>query len=177
VNVTGLASGQTLSAIDFRPATGQLYGSTATGQLYTIDPTTGARHRRRQRPGARASAATSRTSTSTPTGRPHPRRHRHLTRTPAANPETGALVDARRQHQRRANRHGARLRTGDAGAGADPNIVATAYTNSVQGATGTTLYALDAARDALVTIGSVQGAARPSSPNTGQLFTVGKPRR
>ena len=44
-NVTGIASGYTLRAIDFRPATGQLYGlaydGAANAQLYTLSLTTG----------------------------------------------------------------------------------------------------------------------------------------
>lgn len=45
--VTGVASGETLVAIDYRPATGQLYGLgidalNNTGTLYLIDPQTGA---------------------------------------------------------------------------------------------------------------------------------------
>ncbi len=40
--VTGLAGGEVLLGIDFRPATDQLYGIGSQGTLYTIDKTTGA---------------------------------------------------------------------------------------------------------------------------------------
>src|SRR6478736_824294 len=40
--VTGLQTGETLLAIDFRPATGQLYGLGSTSRLYTINTSTGA---------------------------------------------------------------------------------------------------------------------------------------
>src|SRR5687768_1999809 len=42
VGVTGLASSETLLGIDFRPATGQLFGLGSTGQLYRINRTSGA---------------------------------------------------------------------------------------------------------------------------------------
>jgi hypothetical protein len=54
---------------------------------------------------------------------------------------------------------------GDANAGADPNIVGTAYTNSVSPPpAATTLYAIDSDRDILVTL---------FSPNSGRMQTVG----
>ena len=40
--ITGLQAAESIFAIDFRPATGQLYGIGSTGQLYTIDTTTAA---------------------------------------------------------------------------------------------------------------------------------------
>ena len=53
--VSGLAAGEQLIGIDRRPKTGVLYGvgklGTA-GRLFTVDPTTGRRHPRRQ-PGRR----------------------------------------------------------------------------------------------------------------------------
>src|SRR4030095_8655195 len=41
LNVTGLQSGETLMAIDFRPATGQLYGLGSASRIYTINLTSG----------------------------------------------------------------------------------------------------------------------------------------
>ena len=64
--------------------------------------------------------------------------------------------------------------TTDANAADTPNLIAAAYTNNVAGATTTTNYAIDARASGparLVTQGSVNGT--PTSPNTGQLFTVG----
>ena len=40
--VTGLQGGESLVAIDVRPADGQLYGLTSAGRLVPVDPTTGA---------------------------------------------------------------------------------------------------------------------------------------
>jgi hypothetical protein len=52
----------------------------------------------------------------------------------------------------------------DGGALQTPQIGGTAYTNSVAGATSTTLYAIDFARDVLVTL---------ANPNDGVMTTVG----
>ncbi|MFM9880220.1 MAG: DUF4394 domain-containing protein [Burkholderiaceae bacterium] len=41
INVTGLASGETLLGIDVRPATNTLYGLGSAGGIYTIEPSTG----------------------------------------------------------------------------------------------------------------------------------------
>jgi hypothetical protein len=53
---------------------------------------------------------------------------------------------------------------GDPGAATNPSVIGAAYSNPVSGATSTTLYDLDAARDALVT---------QSPANEGTLATVG----
>ncbi|MEV6283860.1 DUF4394 domain-containing protein [Kribbella sp. NPDC051770] len=57
--------------------------------------------------------------------------------------------------------------------GSKPRVAASAYTDSFAGATSTGLYGLDAAKDTLVTQGSLPGRTPVVSPNTGQLFTVG----
>ncbi|WP_133272709.1 DUF4394 domain-containing protein [Hymenobacter radiodurans] len=41
VAITGLQSGETILAIDFRPATGQLYGVSSASRLYVINQNTG----------------------------------------------------------------------------------------------------------------------------------------
>jgi hypothetical protein len=53
---------------------------------------------------------------------------------------------------------------GDVHAGANPTLVATAYSNSTPGATTTILYAIDASLGAFVTL---------PTPNSGRLLTVG----
>ncbi len=40
--ITGLQSGETIRSIDFRPATGQLYGISSGSRVYVINPETGA---------------------------------------------------------------------------------------------------------------------------------------
>ncbi len=42
VSVTGLAAGETLLGIDYRPADGKLYALSSTGGIYTVAPETGA---------------------------------------------------------------------------------------------------------------------------------------
>jgi hypothetical protein len=169
-NITGL-SGDTLVSLDFRPATGDLLGATADGQLYTINAATG--------------AATALGTGFTPalTGNitdidfnPTVDRIRVITDADTnarANPGTGALVDADATTDGQQNDTNLAFATTDTNVAANPDLVAAAYTNSVAGATATTLYALDAGTNALVTIGSAVGATTAVSPNTGQLFTVG----
>jgi uncharacterized protein (TIGR03437 family) len=61
--------------------------------------------------------------------------------------------------------------TGDANAGANPNLVGVAYTNNFDRTTSTTLFGIDSNLDILVRQGSVGGA--PDSPNNGRLTTIG----
>ncbi len=156
--ITGLQSGESILDIDVRPATGQLYGLGSTGRVYTIDTTTAAATQVGSAPAF------------TPTGRaaidfnPVPDRIRVVTadgQNLRLNPDTGALA---------ATDTAVAYATGDANFGKTPGITSVAYTNSVAGATGTTLYAFDGT--ILTTQGSLQGAATVVSPNTGQLFTV-----
>src|SRR6476469_5909824 len=42
VGITGLQTGETIVAIDYRPATGQLDGLGSTSRLYVLNPATGA---------------------------------------------------------------------------------------------------------------------------------------
>ena len=90
-----------------------------------------------------------------------------------ANPVTGALADSNTTTDGVQIDTALAYATTDAGTGVDPDIVAAGYTNSFAGATATTLYAIDAGRDVLVSIGSVEGATTAVSPNTGQLFSIG----
>ncbi len=161
VPILGLAAGEQVNGIDFRPATGELYALGSTSRLYVIDPATGA---------ATAIGAA-----------------------PLATPLAGSLFgfdfNPTVDRIRVVSDTGANLRlhpvTGDiagtdmnlaydsldAGAGAAPRVVGSAYTASFLGSTRTTLYGIDVDRDALVRQGSDGGA--PTSPNTGALFTVG----
>ncbi|HEY7183685.1 MAG TPA: DUF4394 domain-containing protein, partial [Blastocatellia bacterium] len=159
--ITGLARGEDVVGIDFRPANGQLYALSSANRLYTINP-------------SNASA--------TPVGAPftpglngasfgfdfNPTSDRIRTASDAdqtlrLNPNNGAIA---------AMDGPLAFAASDPNAGQNPNIVGSAYTNNFAGSTSTTLYGIDSNLDALVTQGSVGGA--PVSPNTGQLFTVGK---
>ena len=152
VAVTGLAAGETLLGLDFRPATGALLVLGSTGRLYTVDTLTGA---------ATATTGTAPTLSGTAFGvdvNPVPDRVRVVSdadQNLRLNHDTGALAadDTTLQYA-----------AGDANAAANPNVVAAAYTNSFAGATATTLYDIDSALDVLVT---------QNPPNNGTLNTVG----
>jgi uncharacterized protein (TIGR03437 family) len=157
--LTGLGSGESIQGLDFRPRTGQLYALGSTGRLYTIDTSTGA-------------AAT---IGATPVGlngaafgfdfNPTVDRLRLVSDNEQnwrLHPETGAIAGTD---------VGLIYADGDQYAGANPQVVGSAYTNNFAGGSATTLFGIDSNLDALVRQGSPGGA--PTSPNTGQLFTVG----
>lgn len=161
-SITGLSSGETIIAIDFRPASGQLYGLSDAGRVYTIALDTGAAT-------LISTAALNPALSGTRFGfdfNPTVDRIRLVSNTGQnlrLNPTTGASVGTDTNLV---------FATGDTNASATPNIVSIAYNNSSAGVTSTTLYAIDANLNALVTQGSVN--ANPTSPNTGQLFTIGQ---
>ncbi len=143
--VKGLRPGESIVGIDFRPANKKLYALSSTLRLYILDPGSG-----------NATPVGGGPITSNLTGtrfgfnfNPTVDRIRLVTNTGQnlrAHPDTAALVQPDGQ-----------LNYAD---GAAPNVVAAAYTNSVAGATTTTLYNFDLARRALV----IQ-----SPPNDGTL--------
>jgi hypothetical protein len=159
VQITGLSPGELVMGIDFRPSTGVLYGLGSQNRLYTINLATGV-----------ASAVGG----------------------PFAPPSSGVefgfdfnpVVDLVRvvsdvnQNFRLSPATGQVVGTdtalayapGDAAFGQDPNIVGAAYGPNLPTSQATTLYAIDATRNALVRIGGVDGTP---SPNGGQLFTIG----
>lgn len=153
VGVTGLNAGATLLGIDFRPADGQLYGVSSDSRLYTINLSSGA--------ASVIGSAGGFTLNGTSFGfdfNPVPDRIRVTSDTDQnlrLNPVTGALAAADPNLAYAA---------GDVNAGANPNIVGSAYTNSFNGALTTTLYNIDSALDILVT---------QNPPNIGTLNTVG----
>lgn len=153
VSITGVSAGEQILGIDFRPLDNRLYALGSTSRIYTIDTTTAV-----ATPVGAAFTSTLAGSFFGFDFNPVPDRIRvHSTDEQNLRivPTTGAtgVVDA-----------GLAYAAGDAGAGANPDIVGTAYTNSVAGALTTTLFAIDMARDVLVML---------PSPNDGQLITVG----
>lgn len=159
--ITGLAAGENILGIDFRPRTGQLYAASNQSRVFTINPATGAATQVGNSPlnpvlnGASFGFDFN----------PVPDRIRVVSdaeQNLRLNPDTGAV----------AGTDGAlAFATGDANAAANPNIVGAAYTNNFLGATTTSLYVIDSNLDILALQGSAGGA--PVSPNTGQLTTVG----
>jgi hypothetical protein len=151
--VSGLMPGEHLHSIDFRPATGQLYGLGSTSRLYTIDTTSGI--------ATAVGAGFATPLVGTAFGfdfNPTVDRIRIVSdadQNLRAHPDTGAIV---------ASDLPLVYATGDSGFGVDPAAMASAYTNNLPGATSTLLYNLDAMRDVLVT---------QVPPNNGVLNTVG----
>jgi hypothetical protein len=147
VTITGLASGETLLAIDFRPATGQLYGVSSASRLYVINQNTGV---------ARAIGAGAFTPAVAGTlvgfdFNPTVDRIRVVTSTGQnlrLNPETGAVAAT----------------DGVLNGAAGATITGAAYSNNTNGVSTTVLYDLDPATDRLY---------RQDPPNAGTLVSVG----
>jgi hypothetical protein len=141
---------ETIFALDFRPATGTLYGFNGS-TLFTFDLNTGA-----AAPVAVTSSATDLFSVGFDFN-PTVDRIRVVDaagRNLRVNPADGAaIVDGPYVYA-----------PGDPFAGAAPSFSAVAYTNSLPGATTTTLFGLDRTRGTLVRI---------ASPNGGVVNTVG----
>ncbi len=161
LTITGLPAGDTVRGIDFRPKTGLLYAVSSSSRIFTINTATGA-------------ATQIGTATFTPAlngtafgvdFNPVPDRIRLVSdadQNLRLQPDTGVVAGTDTALA---------FATGDANAAANPNVISAAYTNNINGAVTTTLYAIDSNLDILVRQGSTSGA--PVSPNTGQLFTIG----
>ena len=158
--VTGLASGDNLMGLDFRPANNSLYAVGTLSNVYTINRFTGS---------ATLVGSYSETVPGTTFG---------FDFNPALVGPTGPGQYARIISDLNDNRvidgeNGAYLGStektdvfyavGDANEGADPNIAHIGYTNSIPGATSTQQYGIDADLNVLVTVAN----------NAGTLMTVG----
>lgn len=147
VAITGLASGETLLAIDFRPATGQLYGISSASRLYIINQNTGA-----------ARAIGSGAFTPAVAGNlvgfdfnPTVDRIRLVTSTGQnlrLSPETGAVVAI----------------DGSLNGAAGAQITSAAYTNNTNGVSTTALYAINVQNQQLYLV---------NPPNDGMLEPIG----
>ncbi len=147
-----LTIGEPVVAIDFRPATGDLYGIGASGRLYGFNLTTN----------------TPIPFSNTPTPLIGTRFGFDF------NPTVDRIrVTSDSEQNIRLNPNDGSLTAtdvplayalGDAHVGANPNIVGSAYTNNFAGATATTLYDIDSNLDILV---------YQDPPNSGLLHTVG----
>jgi hypothetical protein len=160
VTITGLASNETVQAIDFRPADNTLFAVGSHSRLYTINVTTGA-----------ATLVGGGFSPPLNGGNfgfdfnPTVDRIRVVSDADQnfrLNPLTGGLAGTDTNLAYVA---------GDPNFGNNPNVVHSAYTNNFAGAATTTLYGIDTGLDVLVRQGSVGGS--PQSPNGGGLTTIG----
>jgi hypothetical protein len=159
--ISGLADGESIVGLDFRPANGDLYAVTTASRVFTINPANGVATRVRTAPFTPALNGISFGVDFNPL----PDRIRVVSEAEQnlrLNPNTGAVAGTDTPLTYAA---------GDVNEGRDPNVVAAAYTNSFAGATSTTLYVIDSEANILATQGSINGA--PVSPNSGRLFTVG----
>lgn len=153
VPITGVNVGETVLGIDVRPASGELMALGSTSRLYRLDPLTGV--------ATAIGSAGAFTLNGTTFGfdfNPVPDRVRVVSdadQNLRLNPVTGALA---------ANDVALAYDALDPNAGQNPNVVASAYTNSFAGTTTTTLFGIDSALDRLVT---------QNPPNNGTLNTVG----
>lgn len=143
--VRGLQPGETVLGLDFRPATKSLYALGSTSRIYIIDPVSGLATPLGDAPFTPALDGTKFGFSFNPTVD-----RIRLTSNNGQNlrlhPDTGAVAAT-----------DGRLNYAD---GMTPGVVASAYTNSMAGATSTTLYNFDLARRAVV----IQ-----SPPNDGTL--------
>ncbi|MFL6590328.1 MAG: DUF4394 domain-containing protein, partial [Chthoniobacterales bacterium] len=159
VAITGLIGGDTIIGLDFRPATGELFGLSSGSRLYVINPVTGAAVQRGSN-GAFTLSGVSFGFDFNPAAdriRVTSDSNQNL----RLNPNDGtAAVDTPLAYA-----------SGDPGFGLGPDSGGTAYLNNFFGSTRTTLYDIDTAQNVLARQGSFGGA--PVSPNSGQLFTVG----
>lgn len=162
--ISGITPGQMIEGIDFRPLTGQLYAlgydrNMQTAQLYVVDPATAMATAVNLTPislvlgpvGAERLEVTFDFNPTVDRIRVMSNRDYNY----RLHPVTGAVVftDLNLQYA-----------VADMNAGANPNVVTGAYTNSYVGATSTTLYDVDA---------KLRVLAKQDPPNNGTLNTVG----
>lgn len=146
-SITGLQPEESLLSIDFRPATGQLYGLGSSSRIYVIDPVAGTARAIGAGPFTPAIVGSVAGFDFNPTVD----RIRIVTSSGQnlrANPETGAIA----------------VIDGDINGQPGAVISGAAYTNSVSGAIATTLYDIDATSNNLF----IQ-----NPPNNGTLALVG----
>jgi trimeric autotransporter adhesin len=158
VPITGLLGGEIAIAIDFRPSNGTLYAFTNYNRLVTLNTVT----------GAATFVGTPNSLSGSEYGfdfNPTVDRIRIVNdndQNVRVNPDTGATAGTDTNLA---------YAPGDPFFGNNPTITGAAYDRNFAGATQTTLYDIDSNFDILVEQGSENGS--PTSPNTGQLFTVG----
>jgi hypothetical protein len=148
IPITGLSAGQLIKAIDFRPATGELYGLAIsgagpfTGQLYTIDTTSGA-----------ATIVGAAFSTTLVTGSGY-----GMDFNPAA--DDIRIVNSGEENIR-VNPNTGLLTSADDSLTGVTSAAAAAYANNYPGTPSTTLFAIDFTSDDLVRIGGPNSNPTP----------------
>lgn len=147
VSITGIASGETILSIDYRPATGQLYGLGSSSRIYIINENSGVATPLGSAAFSPAIEGTSASLDFNPTVD----RIRVVAETGQnlrLHPETGLVAAT----------------DGSINGGMNPKIGAVAYNNSFSGATATVLFDIDITTDKLY---------QQVPPNDGGLMEVG----
>jgi hypothetical protein len=157
--------------VDVRPATGQLWALTDADRLYTLDPATGAASAAGEASATVGLAARAASGFDFDPATDRVRVVNAAGQNVRFDPVTGAAVDSDVADPDVDPDIGLAYAPGDPRLGIAPRVVAAAHSNNVAAASSTTLYVIDSAQNALATQGSVGGT--PTSPNTGQLFSVG----
>lgn len=174
--LTGLSAGEEILGIDFRVAKGVLYALGRAGdvaRLVTIDTSTGLV----KSVGAAPLAVKLEGNEFGFDFNPTVDRIRVVSdsgQNLRLHPDTGAVVDSNPTEAGVQTDGRLAFAMGDVNAGTAVRIVAAGYTYNKVNDKITTNYALDAATATLVMQGSKEGAMPTVSPNTGQIFTVGK---
>lgn len=156
VAITGLAAGDTLKAIDYRPANGMLYGiatdvTNTNVRTYVINPTTGAA-----------------TAIGVPVTLPVAAMAWDINFNPTV--DRIRVVNDQDENARLHPDFGTLAADDTNLTPSSVQVDAVAYTNPFAGATSTTLYALNQATNSLSTIGGLNGTP---SPNGGVVTDIG----
>ena len=153
VPIAGLQAGERVVGIDVRPETDQLYALGSTSRVYLVNPTTGATRAVGTTQFAPLLVGSSFGFDFNPVA-DRARIVSDADQNLRFNPNDGTTVaDTPLQYA-----------PGDPGAGSNPQVVGSAYTNSTPSATTTQLFGIDTGRNTLVL---------QNPPNEGTLTTVG----
>ncbi|MEO5682354.1 MAG: DUF4394 domain-containing protein [Chitinophagaceae bacterium] len=147
MNITGIPAGEKIISIDFRPATGQLYGLSSGSRLYSINLNSGAATPL----GAASFTPAISGNLASIDFNPTVDRVRLVTNTGQnlrLHPETGAVA----------------FTDGAINGGSSPAISSIAYTNSIAGAAATDLFDIDV---------NTKKLYKQTPPNDGTLLEVG----
>jgi hypothetical protein len=173
IAIKGLQPGETILGIDYRVVKDTLYALGSSGRLYTLNEDTAQLTQVGTAPFAVKLEGAQFGFDFNPTV-DRIRVDSHTSQNLRLHPDTGAVVDSN------PNVEGVQIdgplayAASDANASKKASIVGAAYSYNKADPKITTNFALDAATGALVTQGSREGTTPAVSPNTGQLFTVGK---
>ena len=171
--IKGLAAGESILGIDYRVSKDALYALGSSGRLYTLNEDTAQLTPVGAAPfsvkldgnlfGFDFNPTVDRIRVISSSGQ-NLRLH----------PDTGAVVDSNPTADGVQIDGPLAYAASDANVGKKPSVVGAAYSYNKADPKITTNFALDAATGALVTQGSREGTQPAVSPNTGQMFTVGK---